>query len=139
MLLRALSLVTFSCSLNRSSLEPFSEDSLISTPFPILPSALLPLMYVFLSLLCMHFAFISWDITVSQDTFLLVGHSAARTTFTPCDIMIPVPDDELVLSWSALGRFSGGCLWYAKESIRSQHFVLKIEVFNWIMYLEMSF
>lgn len=40
----------------------------------VLPSSLLPLMYVFLSLLYMHFAFVSWEITVSRHTFLLVGH-----------------------------------------------------------------
>ena len=90
----------------------------ISTPLPCVAFIFTAFDVCLLSLLYMHFAFVSWEITVSRHTFLLVGHWAARTTFTSYDIMIPVPGDELVLGCSDLGRFNGGCLWCARESIR---------------------
>lgn len=45
----------------------------------------------------MWFAFVSWEIASFFGTFLLVGHRAARTIFTPYDVMIPVSGNELVL------------------------------------------
>lgn len=44
--------------------------------------------------------------------------------------------DELVLGCSVLGMVNSGCLQYAQESIKSQRFLLKTEVLNWITVFE---
>lgn len=132
--LRPLGLVAFSCSI-RTLFWRLSSYCVYSFPLYCFHLYCLWWMSSYYFFVCTLLLLAGKS--VCQHTFLLVGYWAARTTFMPYDIMIPVPGDELVFDWSALGRFSSGCLWYAKESIRSQHFMLSTEVFNWIMYLKM--
>lgn len=134
--LRALGLVTFSCSFSRRSPSGHCHSS-VSALFPYIAfiftafGVCLPITYFFVRTLLL----LAWKLQFLRH-FLLVGHWALRTAFTPDNGMIPVLSDELVPGCSVLGMFNSGCLQYAKEFIKSQHFVLKTEVLNWITVFE---